>query len=413
MNHAAPHPAADASLAKLARRNALLLTLAQAFNGSITSIALAIGALAGAQLLGEDQSLATVPISGLMVGMALGAMPAAALMRGIGRRAGFMTGSLVGMSGFLVCALAMAWSSFVLLTIGLTVAGVAGAFVQQYRFAAADAGDEAFRAKAISWVLAGGIASAIIGPQTVIATHATFAATPYLGTFVAGAVLAVVGMGILSLLGGTARDVLVGQGAAGGRGLGEIAKQPRFLVAVTCGVGSYALMTLLMTAAPLAMVEFHHGKTNSALGVQWHLIAMYAPSFFTGILIARFGKDLVICLGLVLLGVCAGIAIAGISLSNFFASLIILGVGWNFAFIGATAMLTETYRPEERAKVQGFNDAVVFGLVAVSSLISGKLFSSVGWEAMNAYAFPILVVCLAVVVAGKLLASTRASEPTR
>ena len=375
---------------------------AHAFNGSITSIALAIGALAGSRLLGEDQSLATLPITGLMVGMALGALPAAALMRRIGRRAGFMVGSGLGITGFGACGLAMVNASFVLLVAGLTIAGCASAFVQQYRFAAADAGDEAFKAKAISWVLAGGVASAIIGPQAVIATQ-SISVTPYLGTFMTGGVLALVGFGILSLLGGTARKAPVAKGFQGGRRLGSIAAQPRFVVAIVCAACSYSLMVLLMTAAPLAMVDFHHGETNAALGVQWHLVAMYAPSFFTGLLIARFGKDYVIVAGLVLLALCAAVAIAGVDLHHFFVSLIILGIGWNFAFIGATAMLTETYLPEEQARVQGFNDFVVFGLVAVSSLVSGQLFSTIGWEAMNAYTFPLLVICVVAVVGGRLL----------
>ena len=226
----------------------------------------------------------------------------------------------------------------------------------------------------------------------------------------AGGVLALTGFVILSLLGGAARNPPVVGGIQGGRQLRTIAVQPRFLVAVICAAFSYSVMVLLMTAAPLAMVDSHHGETNAALGVQWHLVAMYAPSFFTGLLIARFGKDYVIVAGLVLLGICAVIAIAGVDLHHFFTSLIILGIGWNFAFIGSTAMLTETYVPEEQARVQGFNDFVVFSLVAVSSLVSGQLFANIGWEAMNAYTFPLLLVCIVAVAFGRLVRRRDAPE---
>ena len=383
-----------------ARRNAFILATAQAFSGSVPPIALTVGGLAGVYLLGPDKSLATLPLSCFMVGVAAGAIPAARLMRRIGRRAGFMVGSVVAMVGSLIAGGSMLAGSFVLFAVGLTVCGFAGAFVQQYRFAAADAGSPAFRARAISWVLAGGVAAAVIGPQTVILTRSLFDPVPYAGAFFAMGGLAFIGLIVLSFLGGQARQAPKAASLSGGRPLSQIMRQPRFVVALVCGIGSYALMSLLMTAAPLAMVHFDHGQANAALGIQWHVIAMFAPSFVTGALIARLGKEIIVATGLVLLTACAVIALAGVALANFWLALILLGVGWNFGFIGSTAMLTETYRPEEKGRVEGLNDLLVFGSVAIASLSSGKLFSTIGWESMNVYAFPIIAICVLALALG-------------
>ncbi len=375
------------------RRNALLLTTAAAFSGAIAPIAISIGGLTGSYLLGPDKSLATLPVSGFTIGVAAGTVPAALLMRRVGRRHGFMLGASVGIVGGIVAGLAVLMGSFAGFILGLACVGFAGAFAQQYRFAAADSGSPGFRARAISWVLAGGVAAAIIGPQTVIFTRNLLDPIPFAGSFFAMSVLAATALGVLSLLGGQARAVPPAASHAGGRPLGEIVRQPRFIVAIVCGVGSYALMSLLMTAAPLAMVGCGLTQNDAALGIQWHVLAMFAPSFVTGSLIARFGKEIVIATGMVLLAICATIAMSGLNLANFWGALILLGVGWNFGFIGSTALLTETYRPEERGKVQGLNDFLVFGSVAVASFSSGKLYVAVGWEQLNLYAFPIIGVC--------------------
>jgi MFS family permease len=388
------------------RRNALVLATAAAFGGAVAPIAVSLGGLTGVYLLGPDKSLATLPVSGYTVGVAVGAVPAAMLMRRIGRRAGFVVGTMFGIAAGLTSGSSVLFGSFVGFVIGLVLAGFAGAFVQQYRFAAADAGSAAFRAKAISWVLVGGVAAAIIGPQTAIFTRDLFPPIPCAGAFVATSVLGLAGMAVVSQLGGGAREVPKTEIRSAGRPFGEIARQPRFIVAVVCAVGSYASMSLLMTAAPLAMVDCGLGQTNAALGIQWHVLAMFTPSFFTGSLIARFGKEPIIAVGLALLTACALVAMAGIDLMNFWLALILLGVGWNFGFIGATAMLTETYRPEERGKVQGLNDFLVFGSVAVASLSSGHLFATVGWERINWVALPIVGFC-AVALAVSVVAGRR------
>ncbi|MEQ9690023.1 MAG: MFS transporter [Bauldia litoralis] len=377
-----------------ARRNAFILSAASAINGGIPPIAITLGGLAGIYLLGPDKSLATLPVSGFNLGVALGAIPAALLMREIGRRHGFMSGTLFAVLGGIVSAVAVILGQFWILFAGFLCVGLATSFVQQYRFAAADSGDEAFRAKAISWVMMGGIAAAIIGPQTVIFTRNLLQPIPFAGAFFAMSVLAVIGLGVLTLLSGSAREAPKRVEVKGGRSLAEIARQPRFVVAVLCAMGSYALMALVMTAAPLAMVACGLGEDNAALGIQWHVLAMFGPSFFTGRLIARFGAEAIITVGMALLAGCAAVALSGIALAHFWIALILLGVGWNFGFIGATAMLTQTYRPEERSKVQGLNDFLVFGTVATASFGSGSIFSSFGWDWINLAVFPVVVLCV-------------------
>jgi MFS family permease len=377
-----------------ARRNAIVLTLAAAINGSAPPIAITLGGLAGLYLLGPDKSLATLPISGFNLGVALGAVPAALLMRQIGRRYGFMTGSLFAMAAGIVAASAVILQQFWMLFVGFLVLGLAGSFVQQYRFAAADGGDEGFRARVISWVMMGGIAAGIIGPQTVIFTRDLLRPIPFAGSFLAISVLATIGLGILSLLGGAAREAPRHIAQSGGRPLSEIARQPRFVVAVLCAMGSYALMALVMTAAPLAMVACGLGEDNAALGIQWHVLAMFTPSFITGILIARFGVEVIITIGMALLAGCGAVALTGIDVAHFWGALVLLGVGWNFGFIGATTMLTQTYRIEERGKVQGLNDFLVFGTVAVASFGSGSLFNAFGWDRIAVLVFPVVLICL-------------------
>ena len=295
-------------------------------------------------------------------------------MRRVGRRAGFLSGATVAIFGGLIAGYAVLVGSFVLFALGLITAGFSAAFAQQYRFAAADVGSPGFRARAISWVLTGGIAAAVIGPQTAILTRNLFSPIPFAGSFFAIGGLALVAIAILSQLSGDARQPPSRAERTGGRPLIEIARQPRFIVAILCSMGSYALMALLMTAAPLAIVGCGLGQDNAALGIQWHVLAMFGPSYITGHLIARYGKEPVIAIGMGLLALCAGVAMAGVNLANFWVALILLGLGWNFGFIGSTAMLTETYRPEEKNTVQGLNDFLVFGSVALASLSSGRLY---------------------------------------
>jgi len=378
-----------------ARRNALLYATCQAFGGAAGPINIALGGLSGSYLLDADKSLATLPVSGYTLGIALGAVPAAMLMRAVGRKRGFMSGALIGIAGLLLAAWALALHSFWLFALALTVSGMSGAFVQQYRFAAADQGSASFKARAISWVLVGGIFSAIVGPQAVIQTKDLLLPVPFAGAFLSGTVLIVVSLGVLAFLSPAAS---AGQGDESGqapaRPLGEILRQPNFMVAALCGTAAYALMSLVMTAAPLAMIGCGFTADESTLGIQWHVLAMFVPSFFTGQLIARFGKAPVVATGLLILVACGVLALAGVELVHFWGALILLGIGWNFGFIGATAMVTETYRSAEKGKAQGANDFILFGTVAFASFMSGQMLNAWGWDAVNWTIFPVVLLSL-------------------
>jgi MFS family permease len=386
---------ADSNENATAKRNALLYAGCSAFGSAAAPVSIALGGLAGSYLLGADKSLATAPVTAFNIGVAMGALPAAMLMQRIGRRYGFTFGAFVGIFGMIIAGYALVIHSFLLFCAGLMFNGVAGGFTQQYRFAATDRGGPEFRAKAISWVLAGGVAAAIIGPQLVIWTTDLLTPIPFAGAYFSGISLFVVVLVILSFLDpsrppkqrpGEVRDT--------GRPLPEIIRQPRFMVAVLCGTASFALMSFFMTAAPLAMIGCGFTQTQATLGIQWHVLAMFAPSFVTGHLINRFGKEKIVAAGLVILAACAAVALMGIELAHFWLSLILLGIGWNFGFIGATAMVTDTYRPEERSKAQGANDLILFSTVAFSSLMSGQTLNAFGWTAINYVAFPVVLVCL-------------------
>ncbi|QDG78198.1 MFS transporter [Labrenzia sp. PHM005] len=382
---------------RLAKRNALLLALAQALGGASASIVISTGSLVGYMMLGEDKSLATVPVSAMVLGTAFGTIPAGMIMRRFGRRAGFMGSALLGVASGLLAAYAVMLNHFLLFAFACSVGGFAGAFVQQYRFAAADTASDAFKPKAISWVLAGGVLAGVVGPQTVIATKDMFAPILFAGTYLAQAGLAFIAMCLLAFI-KIPKPPRQNHKQAGGRPLRQIMMQPRFIVAAACGICSYALMSLVMTATPLAMIGCGLSDTDAALGIQWHVLAMFGPSFFTGSLIARFGKERIVSIGLSLLAGCSIVALAGLELAHFWTALVLLGLGWNFGFIGATAMLTDTYRPEERNLVQSVNDFLVFGFVAAASFSSGALLNAFGWSTVNILVFPFVVLCIGLLI---------------
>jgi len=377
-----------------ARRTALILAASQAIVGSATPICISLGALAGHYLLDADKSLATAPVTGFNVGTALGALPAAAIIRKLGHRGGFMSGTGVTALGGLIATIALFQMNFWLFALGLMAVGLGNSFVQQFRFAAADNAPREFRARAISFVLAGGIVTAILGPQIVIFTRELLAPVMFAGSFAAIIALAAVGAVILSFL--RVGSVSHSHAAAGdtGRPLTRIIAQPRFIVALLCGVGSYTLMTFVMTGAPLAMVGCGFSPDEATLGISWHVMAMFGPSFFTGRLIQRFGAATIVSIGFVLLIGCALVALSGIELWQFWTALILLGLGWNFGFIGATALVAECYEPAEKGKVQGFHDFVLFSSVAFASLMSGRVYNAHGWEMLNWVVFPVTVICL-------------------
>jgi MFS family permease len=385
-----PKPgAAPAADDRLARRNAVLLALTQALAGANSAVLFSTGSIVGA-MLAPVKSLATVPLSLYVLGLWLGTLPVGYLARRFGRRFSFQAGTGCGIATGIFCSLGVLQGSFLLFCIGSVLSGFYAAGHQAYRFAAADTASDAFRPKAISWVLAGGVFAGILGPQLVIGTKDWWAPYLFAATYLVQAVVALLAGCVLVFLKIPKPPAVHPDG--NGRPLWQIARQPRFSVAVACGVASYAMMNMVMTSAPLAMVECNHSVSDAALGLQWHVIGMYGPSFFTGSLILRFGVERVILAGFALLLASASVAIAGTDLSNFWLGLALLGIGWNLSFIGATALVTQCYRPNERNRVQALNDFLVFGSMALGSFSSGKILVVFGWSAVNEVVFPVVLV---------------------
>jgi len=380
---------------RLARRNALVLALAQVLAGGNNTVLVATGSIVGA-MLAPDKALATVPISVYVVGMWMGTLPMGVIARRFGRRNAFQVGTLFGVMTGLIGYVAVTRGSFLLFNIGAFISGLYASAHVAYRFAAADTASDAFRPKAISWVLIGGIFSGILGPQVVIATKDLWPPYLFAATYLVQAGLAVVAAMVLMLVRIPTPPAIAIAGT--GRSIAEIARQPRFMVAVACGVASYAMMNLVMTSAPLAMLMCQHTVADATLGIQWHVVGMYAPSLFSGALIARFGVERIIALGLLLIITSAVVGLAGASLWHFWIALALLGIGWNFAFVGATTMVTECHRPNERNKVQAFNDFLVFGSMALGSFSSGQLLADFGWEAVNGVVFPVVLVAFALLL---------------
>ncbi len=363
--------------------------------GAAGPISFAVGSLAGHQLLGLDKSLATAPLTGFNVGVAIGAVVVAAVSRAFGRQVSFMLGGFALAAGGALAAFSLLRADFWMFAFSLMIIGLSSGFTQKIRFAAADASPSFFKARAISWILAGGIISAIVGSQLAILAKSLFESVMFAGSFVALIPLGLIAVLILAFLKLPPLTSSTGETGSTGRPLMEIILTQRFITGMICGISTYALMTFMMTGAPLAMVVGCGFSPDMAtLGIQWHVLAMFAPSFFTGMLITRFGTEKVVAAGLVILLSCAIVAHMGVALWNFWGALILLGLGWNFGFIGSTAIVASSYRPEEADKVQGFHDIILFGTVALSSFASGKVFAAFGWSAMNLVIWPISILCL-------------------
>ena len=389
-----PTPSTTATPSSFQARNLSLLVAAKALGGASPPIIISLGGLVGQQL-SSNPTATTLPVSIYQLGLALSTLPAAWLMQRLGRRWAYVLGAVLGVVSGIIAAQGIAQSDFVTFCIGTALAGFYAACVQSYRFAAADAvGAPHLQAKAISRIMVGGLIAAIIGPQVVIWTRDALPATPFAGSFYSQAALAALALPILLLLRLPAPQKQAIAGTA--RPLKAIAATPQFIEAAAAGVVSYGLMAFLMTAAPMAMVGCGHSVGEAALGIQWHVLAMFGPSFFTGRLIGRFGQRKITALGLVMIAASGLLALMGEGLSEFWGSLILLGVGWNFGFIGATAMLTACYTPAERTKVQALNDFLVFGTVAIASFGSGQLLHSVGWSGINIGMQPLVVIVLAI-----------------
>ncbi len=378
----------------LARRNVAVLVAAQAILGAQMPMIFTFGGLAG-QSLASNACFATLPISMIVLGSMLTATPLSALMQRHGRRAGFVVGTLGGAVGAGISAFGLLHSSFFLLCLGSLFTGIYMSAQGFYRFAAADTASDDFKPKAISYVMAGGLLSAVIGPQLGTATVDAMV-VPFLGIYLAVVVLNLIGMFMFVLLQIPIPDRRAFDGVIA-RSRIELLKTPRVLVAVIVAAVSYALMNLVMTSTPLAVVGCGYAKIDAGHIVTGHVLAMYAPSFFTGHVIARFGVEKVMAVGLSILAAAGAVAIAGFDLMHFYVALILLGIGWNFGFIGATTMLTGSVSPSERGRMQGLNDLIVFGSVTLASLSSGGLMNcsgssaQAGWSAVNMAMLPFLV----------------------
>ena len=377
-----------------ARRNVLVLVAAQAILGAQMPMIFTVAGLAG-QSLAPNICWATLPITAAVIGSMLTATPISAFMQRFGRSAGFAIGALGGGIGGLLGAYALSTSNFALFVIAALFTGVYMSAQGFYRFAAADTASESYRPKAISLVMAGGLLSAVIGPQLVKLTAESMA-VPFLGTYIAVLGLNLVGVFLFTLL-DIPKPKPAAAGASQGRSRTELIRTPAIAVAMICATVSYALMNLVMTSSPLAVVGCGFTAGNAADVVTAHVLAMYAPSFFTGHLIARFGAQRIVAIGLVILAAAGAVAIAGVDLANFFVALVLLGIGWNFGFIGATTMLTAHPSPEEKGRLQGLNDLGVFGGVTLASFSSGGLMNcsggsvQAGWQAVNFAMLPFLV----------------------
>ena len=378
-----------------ARKNVALLSACQGLLMTNNSILIATHGLAG-YMLAADKSFATVPVTAYIVGAALTTMPMSLLMRRLGRRAGLMLGAAFGIAGALICSVAAFAANFALLCAGALVLGVYNATGQYYRFAAADSASADFKSKAISLVLAGGIAGGIVGPESSKFTKDYFAQAAFAGSYLSLGVFCLLAIALLSFI--RIPPLTLAEQSDAGRPLAVIARQPAFLVAVMSAVVGYGVMSLLMTATPLAMTACQLPFRDAAFVIQWHVIAMFAPSFFTGALIKRFGVIRIMLAGVGLSLCCVGFALSGLEVMHFWMALVLLGIGWNFMYIGGTTLLTECHTPAERGKVQGANDLAIFITMTATSLSSGLLFTLQGWALMNKLAVPFLLCAAAAMI---------------
>lgn len=385
---------------RAAKRNVFVLILAQAFLGAQMPMIFVVGGLAGL-MIAPSPALATIPISLIVFGSMTTAPWLSALMQKYGRRVGFFVGALGGALGAGIASLGLYLDNFAVFLIGSYLTGIYMSAHGFYRFAAADSASDDFRPRAISYVMAGGLLSALIGPQLVkFTSDATV--VPFLGTYLSVVLINLIGVTLFFFL-NVPPPKAPSADAPQARSRRELLRDPKIAVAIICGMVSYALMNLMMTSTPLAVVGCGFPTGTAADIVSAHVIAMYAPSFFTGHVIARFGAVRVVALGLFLLALAGVVALMGVELTNFFIALVLLGIGWNFGFIGATAMLTQAHPAHERGRVQGLNDFLVFGCVTLASLSSGVLMSLgettlAGWNAVNIAMIPFLALAGAALI---------------
>ena len=385
---------ADTVQTSSTKRNVGLLAACQAMLFTNNSTLIAINGLAGLAL-SPYKGLATLPVTCWVAGAAMATMPASLHMKRVGRQAGLASGTLWGIVGALICGSAIYLQNFWLLCFGTLVWGVYNAYGQYYRFAAAEVSTPDFRPMAISLVLAGGLVGGILGP-TLSRWSVDLLAKRFMGAYLVLIGFAIVTMVLLRFI--RIPTPSAAEKSSSGRPLSEIAAQPKFIVAVLSAAIGYGVMNFLMTSTPIAMQVCGHPFTAATTVISAHIVGMFAPSFFTGALIRRFGLLPVMITGALLNIVTIAIALSGISIPHFTLALVLLGVGWNFLYIGGTTMLTTTYRPEERAKAQGTNDQAIFIMMLVSSFSSGVTVTNAGWNQVNLFALPLIAIVLIALV---------------
>lgn len=387
-------PAGRSPMTAAFRGNILILALSQALTLSAVVLSMALAAILGS-MLAPDQGLATLPVAAMVIGTAVASLPAAMLMRRHGRRPGFLLGALLGIGGSLLCAFALQQGSFGGFVVGHFLIGSYQGFANYYRFAAVEAAGPQRAGKAISLVVAGGVVAAFLGPQLGQWGRDWIGGHIFVGSYLAQAVLSLIALALLSRL----RLPGVAAVHAGPvRPLRELLGQPVLRVAIFGTAVGYAVMIMVMTATPLAILGCGLPETSVTPVIQWHVVGMFAPSFFTGSLIQRYGAPRIMQAGFVLLLGHVAVALSGVGFLHFLSALVLLGVGWNFAFIGGTTLLTQTYRPAEQLKVQAVNEFTVFGLVALATLSAGWLYDRFGWIALNLAVVPLLAAALIAVV---------------
>lgn len=385
------------SLESSFKRNIPILALCQALFMSGTSLMVATTALVG-YALADDKSYASLPFTLQLLATMFTSIPAAMLMARIGRKKTFLFGAVLAMFGAAMCAFAVLQNSFYLFMLGSILIGVFSGFANYYRFTAADSVDNEHKSRAISYVLAGGVLAAVIGPNLANFTRDMISGAAFAASYGSIILLYFLSFILLSFLDLPHRYDPLTKKSADVRPLSVIARQPRYIIAVIAGMLGYATMTLVMTATPLAMQHYHHIYGDTAFVIQWHVLGMFAPSFFTGHLINRFGLFSVMFSGTLFGLLCVMINLLGTSVGHFWFALVLLGISWNFLFIGATTLLTETYRPQEKFKAQALNDFLVFSVVSTASLSAGILHHNLGWQFVNTMAIPMLFIILASLV---------------
>jgi MFS family permease len=377
-------------------RNVSLLALAQGLFMSVQAMGIATTPLAAHALLGADKSLATLPIFITHAGIMLGTIPASMLMDRIGRRGGFTLGSAIGLVFGLIAAYAISIRSFELLCLAALLQGLSASFAWYYRFAAADSSPVDFKARAISYVMLGGVIAGFAGPQLAKWSVDWFAPVTFKGVYVTIALVSLVSLMVVQLL--RIPRLSASERASGGRALRTIAAQPTYRVALVSSMLGYGVMTLVMSATPLAMLACGYGFADSATVIQVHIVAMFLPSFFTGSLIQRFGELRIIAAGALIQLACALVNLAGIDFWNFLIANLFVGLGWNFTFVGGSALLTRTYEPVERAKVQASHDFTVYATTATAAALAGFLQQRAGWTVLNIAAIPLMATVVAATI---------------